>query len=88
MILPGMTGKHHSDKTKKQMSEKRVGIPHGFHSNNKTGYKGVSFWGTKYVSYIRREGIAHHLGYYDKVRDASMAYIDASYIYRRFKDIY
>lgn len=88
MILPGMTGKHHTLQTKEQMSRKRLGIPHGFHSNNKTGAKGVSFWGTRYVAYIRREGKAHHLGYYEELGDAATAYMDASNVYRRYKELY
>ncbi len=52
----------------------------GLNTNNKTGYKGVS-WNTlcnKYEAYIRVQGKRKHLGLFDTAEEAHKAYCDAA----------
>lgn len=49
-------------------------------SNNTSGYKGVS-WDSRqrrWCAYIKKNGIRHHLGYYDTAKDAHSAYAKKS----------
>lgn len=50
----------------------------GLNRNNSTGAKGVVAYGKLYRAYIKHEGRQIHLGYYDKIEDASKAYESAA----------
>jgi len=44
----------------------------------KSKYKGVTKKGKRWVASIRIDGVLHHLGYFDRDRDAAKAYDDAA----------
>ena len=44
------------------------------YKNNKLGFKGVHRSGDKYRAYVQHNGAKHHLGYFDTVEAAALAY--------------
>ena len=49
----------------------------GLHKGNKTGFRGVSIFGTKYRADIQTNGVQRYLGLFDTMQDAVKARIIA-----------
>lgn len=57
------------------------GFNRGKQSNNKSGYKGVSWskHNSKWRAYINKQGKQHHLGYFDDPEEAHIVYCNKAH---------